>query len=124
MKKLTEIQKELKHTTEKMFEDSSTRYKAYMAFLMIGKFHGLSPVEVANDFGKKEIQKLLDRADGIQSANNWLGIKNPNYARVILGTKNNLERKITTPTHIKWVVLCWVLLQMKRFRFGLRPERR
>ncbi|HDM8221315.1 TPA: hypothetical protein P0E24_000305 [Vibrio campbellii] len=120
MKKLTEIQKELKDTTERMFKDSSTRYKAYIAFLMIGQFHGLSPVEVANDFGTKETLKILDRADGIQSTNNELERKNPNYARVISGTKANLARNITTPTHIKWVALCWVLLQLER----LRPERR
>ncbi|WP_411993367.1 hypothetical protein [Agarivorans sp. DSG3-1] len=119
MKKLTEIQKELEHTTERMFEDSDTRYKAYIAYLKIGIFHGRSPVEVANDFGTEETLKILDRADGIQSENHQLEGKNPNYARVISGKKANLARGITTTTRIKWVVLCWALLQMER----LRPER-
>lgn len=120
MKQLTEIQKELKHTTERMFEDSSIRYKAYIAYLMIGKFHGLSPIEVAIDFGTKETRKILDRVDGIEGVHNQAEGKNPNYARVISGRKANFARRITTATHIKWVVLCWVLLQMAR----LRPDRR
>ena len=123
MKQLTEIQKELEHTTERMFKDSkkpsSVKYKAYLAYLKIGKFHGRSPIAVANDFGVQETLKILGEVDGTQSFKNRLEGKNPEYARLISGKKTRLQRGITKVTHIKWVFLCNVLLQIER----LRPDR-
>ncbi|PMM19948.1 hypothetical protein BCT62_00370 [Vibrio splendidus] len=123
MKQLTKIQKELEHTTERVFKDSkkppSVKYKAYLAYLKIGKFHGRSPIAVANDFGAQKTLQILGEVDGTQSFKNRLEGKNPGYAHLILGKKTRLKRGITKPTNIKWVFLCNVLLQIERFR----PER-